>query len=191
MIPQWSDGLPVPVQNEGCLFLCYLWAGWLYGLQHMRPEGGMLSVRPGRRLAGFPPVTDATIAESYDVLYHMGHIRADCFVVEPINVIRFPWHYWDGLLPPEPESEPRILVTKEPPYAKACNPLWAMADHQVSPHPVATVFDITRWELLGKSHFTGLCRRPAAGYFDPWVISRIAGNGLARSVRRVAITPAE
>lgn len=182
MIPQWSDGLPGSVQDEGCLFLCYLWCGWLYGLQHMRP---------GRMLSGSPPVTVETIAESYDVLYHMGHIRPDCFVVEPTNVIRFPWHYWDGLLPPAPESEPRISVIKEPPYAKVSSPLRATADQRVPALPTSMVFDITRWELEGKSHFTGLCRRPRAAYYDPWVVSRIAGDGLAKGVRRVAITPAE
>ena len=170
ILPQWSMGLDAPIRKEGCLFLVYLWVGWLYRIW----------VRGGAA----PQVVPEVVNDSYDVLERMGAIRDDCYVGDPERVIQFPWHYWH---PPAPElDQHQVTVEKLPAIREHGSPLLSQASRRVPELRGSFVVDVTHWELDGRHHFTGLCLRPAC-YFDPWVVSEIARAGRARSVRRVTI----
>ena len=175
MIAQWAKGLDEPVQKDGCLFLCYLWAGWLWALRD----------RDCMQETAYPTVE--VINDTHDFLRLNGSIGEDCFVRQPDNVVSFPWHYWDDCQ--LPGAAPVVKFEKVSPADVQGVPPAASGLPLVGlDQRPGMVVDITRWRFESGSHFTGACKDPW-GYFDPWVRSTIARHGIAKSVRRVSVVP--
>ena len=175
-INQHSVGLNVNVAKQGCLFLCYLWAGWLHSAVRV--------VKAGERLPKWD--TDASFINAlYQILMRRGTgdrelpaIRQDCYVLRPEHVIR-------SMLHGTPLETGRITVTKHAGTYRGTHHAPMAAADVVDGH--GFIVDVAHWRLGIHHHFTAACCNPWA-YYDPWVDSVCAARGELVDVRRVVVS---
>ena len=177
MVNQHSVGLNANIAKQGCLFLCYLWAGWLHSAVQV--------VKAGERLPKWGTDT-AFVNVLYQTLQGekaLPAIREDCYVLRPEHVVR-------SMLHGTALDVGRITVTK---HAGTYRGVRYQGMHH-APMVAADcadgggfVVDVAHWVLGLHSHFTAACAAPWA-YYDPWVDSVCAAHGELRSVRRVVVS---
>ena len=172
MVNQHSVGLNANIAKQGCLFLCYLWAGWLHSAVQV--------VKAGERLPKWGTDT-AFVNVLYQTLQGekaLPAIREDCYVLRPEHVVR-------SMLHGTALDVGRITVTKHAGAYRGARSA-PMASAAVNDGR-GFVVDIAHWVLGSHGHFTAACAAPWA-YYDPWVDSVCAARGELRSVRRVVVS---
>lgn len=171
MVNQHTSGLNVSVAKEGCLFLCYLAAGWLYSAVN--------AVARGERIPVWTTKPCGYVNSLYRVLSGSGVIRKDCFVVKPREVVA-------SMLPSALDTDVAIAVTKHAGIYRGAHTA-PMATAGVRDPRAGFVADVAHWRLDDHHHFTMACANPWF-YYDPWVASRCAARGSLVSVRRVVVS---
>ena len=163
MVNQHTVGIDSVLHTEGCLFLVYLWAGWLW------------------RAAGNVPAHKAV--QDYDVGHvnamfgeqkHLGNVGDDATVVDPVPIIRAGGAIPEAV-PVDVQFEGGAAVT-EPGKGAAVT----------EPGKGPFVVDAVRYTLGNHQHFIGRCLAPDA-YYDPWIASLCVAGGHAPDLRRVTI----
>lgn len=178
-INQHTVGLNVNIAKQGCLFLCYLWAGWLHSAVRV--------VEAGERLPKWG--TDAAFLNIlYQTLMRRSThtdgdkespaIREDCYVLRPEQVVR-------SMLHGSALESGRVTVTKHAGTYRGTHYAPMAAADRVDGR--GFIVDVAHWRLGLHHHFTAACCNPWA-YYDPWVNSVCAARGELRSVRRVVVS---
>lgn len=159
MVNQHTVGIDSVIAKEGCLFLVYLWAGWLWRAVGNVPAGkAVMDYDAGH--------VNAIFVEQQ----HLGNVGDDATVRDPVPIIRA-----GGAVP---EAVP-ITVT-------FCEDNGAGAATTAVINKGPFVVDAVRYTLGDHQHFVGHCLAPEA-YYDPWIASRCVAGGVTPDLRRVTI----
>lgn len=169
MVDQHTVGLNATLRKSGCLYLCYLWAGWLWRAARNVGTGGKLGVP---RMVDTVAWVNATFAKNLVT----GDVLADATVIRPAPIIRT-----GGDLPDH------VNVTVERRGADGLlddAAAWALHKPNGSTGPFRV--DVTEWTRGAHQHFVADCRAPLA-YFDPWIASQCRQHGRLVGGRVVTI----
>lgn len=133
-VTQRTADLRPEIRDAGCLFLCYLWSGWLFNAVC---RSGLL-----------PSVTSEMVNECYYRCLRGGSIDEWCRVHQPIDVVgSFPAMYGDV---------PSINVDRAAPVVRVCSPFLCKAPQQDQ-----FTVSVARWKT---GHWTAVCHNPHAYY---------------------------
>lgn len=167
MVTQHDPRLDATLRKSGCLFLTYLWAGWLWRAKRCVSAGIKVPL-----VVDDPGWVNAT----FGAHRHAGDVRDDAFVVHPAPIIRsggnIPANY---LIPVEEtysgESDHHLVLARLGTYRLPGGPFGVQVQH---------------WKHGEHEHFVGYAQHPMA-YFDSWIASQCVAEGKCIGLRMVTI----
>lgn len=177
MVDQHTDGLDATLRKSGCLFLAYLWAGWLW--RAARIIGGPALPGDEFGMVGGKRHVDSTgwVNAVFGAHVSAGDVAKDATIIRPGPIVRT-----GGDVPALQR------VTIEEVYADEDKIQDRILGTLLDPAPGTKSFEaIIQHYTWGKhEHFVGSCRAPY-GYYDPWIASACVQHGKLVGARVVTI----